>query len=100
MVSRPTSSLSQPHWKTATVAPRETPTGLRAEITALLAEGQAAGSVRSDISLTDAASLVLAAADGLSTQWLLDGSADLKSGLLLLQRLLEPPDRQVGRTEG
>ncbi|MFB6392762.1 TetR/AcrR family transcriptional regulator [Polymorphospora lycopeni] len=71
---------------------------LRATIVTLLEEGRAAGSVRSDIPLDEAASLVLAAADGLSTQWLLDGSADLQSGLLLLQRLLEPPSRQVGRT--
>ncbi|TCB93359.1 TetR/AcrR family transcriptional regulator [Micromonospora zingiberis] len=71
---------------------------LRGKIMELLAEGQAAGSVRSDISLAEAASLVLAAADGLSTQWLLDRSADLKSGLLLLQRLLEPPDQQVRQT--
>ncbi|BCJ68345.1 TetR/AcrR family transcriptional regulator [Polymorphospora rubra] len=72
---------------------------LRRTIVSLLEEGRAAGSVRSDIPLDEAASLVLAAADGLSTQWLLDGSADLKSGLLLLQRLLEPPGREVGRTD-
>ncbi|WP_326554478.1 TetR/AcrR family transcriptional regulator [Micromonospora sp. NBC_01813] len=69
---------------------------LRERIAALLEEGRAAGTVRSDIPLDDAASLVLAAADGLSTQWLLDQSVDLKHGLALLQRLLEPPARQVG----
>jgi hypothetical protein len=47
--------------------------------------------------LDEAASLVLAAADGLSTQWLLDKGADPKSGLLPLERLLEPPGRQVGQ---
>ncbi|QOC89764.1 TetR/AcrR family transcriptional regulator [Micromonospora craniellae] len=72
---------------------------LRGNITELLAEGQEAGTVRSDIPLPEAASLVLAAADGLSTQWLLDGSADIKNGLLLLQRLLEPPDQQVARAD-
>ncbi|MEU0527472.1 TetR/AcrR family transcriptional regulator [Streptomyces niveus] len=66
---------------------------LRRDIVTLLEEGRAAGSVRSDIPLNEAASLVLAAADGLSTQWLLDKGADLRSGLLLLERLLEPPDR-------
>ncbi|MCK1812991.1 TetR/AcrR family transcriptional regulator [Streptomyces sp. XM4011] len=64
---------------------------LRGKIQSLLEAGRAAGTVRSDIPLDEAASLVLAAADGLSTQWLLDGSADLKSGLLLLERLLAPP---------
>ncbi|MEU5553689.1 TetR/AcrR family transcriptional regulator [Micromonospora sp. NPDC047793] len=73
---------------------------LREQITGLLAEGQEAGVVRTDIPLDQAASLVLAAADGLSTQWLLDGSADIKSGLLLLQRLLAPPDQQVAETDG
>ncbi|GAA3779738.1 TetR/AcrR family transcriptional regulator [Plantactinospora mayteni] len=72
---------------------------LRGKIVTLLEEGRAAGTVRSDIPLEEAASLVLAAADGLSTQWLLDQSADLKGGLLLLQRLLEPPDQQVGQTD-
>lgn len=64
---------------------------LRGKIQILLEAGRAAGTVRSDIPLDEAASLVLAAADGLSTQWLLDGSADLKNGLLLLERLLAPP---------
>ncbi|QQN76788.1 MULTISPECIES: TetR/AcrR family transcriptional regulator [Streptomyces] len=68
---------------------------LRGEIRTLLEEGRAAGTVRSDIPLDEAASLVLAVADGLSTQWLLDGSADLKSGLLLLERLLQPPGVQA-----
>ncbi|MER7168487.1 TetR/AcrR family transcriptional regulator [Micromonospora sp. NPDC000207] len=72
---------------------------LRENIAALLAEGRAAGSVRSDIPLEEAASLVLAASDGLSTQWLLDGSADIKKGLLLLQRLLEPPHPQPDHPE-
>ncbi|WP_433532601.1 TetR/AcrR family transcriptional regulator [Micromonospora sp. CA-263727] len=72
---------------------------LRRRIVTLLEQGRAAGSVRSDIPLDEAASLVLAAADGLSTQWLLDQGADLKSGLLLLQRLLEPPGRQAGQTD-
>ncbi|MFB7760627.1 TetR/AcrR family transcriptional regulator [Streptomyces xiamenensis] len=68
---------------------------LRGEIQTLLEEGRAAGTVRSDIPLDEAASLVLAVADGLSTQWLLDESADLKSGLLLLERLLQPPGVQA-----
>ncbi|MET8054675.1 TetR/AcrR family transcriptional regulator [Streptosporangium sp. NPDC005286] len=72
---------------------------LRGKIVTLLEEGRAAGSVRSDIPLDEAASLVLAAADGLSTQWLLDKSADLKSGLLLLERLLAPPGRQVDQAD-
>ncbi len=55
-----------------------------------LRNGQAAGTVRTDIPLEDTASLLLAAADGLTTQWLLDGSADFKAGLQLLARLLAP----------
>lgn len=55
-----------------------------------LQNGQAAGTVRTDIPLEDAAALVLAAADGLTTQWLLDGSADFRRGLQLLARLLSP----------
>lgn len=63
---------------------------LRRQLTTILELGRAAGTVRRDIPLEETASLVLAAADGLSAQWLLDRSADLRSGLLLLERLLEP----------
>ena len=55
-----------------------------------LRNGQANGTVRLDIPLEETASLILAASDGLTTQWLLDGSADFKAGLQLLARLLAP----------
>ncbi|HEU0163674.1 MAG TPA: TetR/AcrR family transcriptional regulator [Thermomicrobiales bacterium] len=64
---------------------------LRELLVRLLQDGQRAGTVRSDIPLEDTASLLIAAADGLTTQWLLDGAADFKRGLQLLTRLLEPP---------
>jgi len=64
---------------------------LRAEFVPILAAGQRAGTVRADLPVEEVASLILAAADGLTTQWLLDRSVDFKAGLLLLARLLEPP---------
>lgn len=64
---------------------------LRGQVHEVLEHGRRAGRVRTDIPLEQAAALVLAAADGLSVQWLLDGGADLREGLLLLERLLAPP---------
>jgi AcrR family transcriptional regulator len=64
---------------------------VRQQMVRVLEVGRAAGKVRDDVSLEDAAMLILAAADGLSTQWLLDQRADMRTGLLLLERLLEPP---------
>ena len=63
---------------------------LRERILHSLEVGRAAGTIRSDIPLETAAALIVAAADGLSTQWLLDKSADLAEGLVLLEKLLEP----------
>lgn len=66
---------------------------VRADFVRILEEGQRAGTVRSDIPLEDMAALMLAAADGLTTQWLLDGAVDFKRGVLLMTRLLEAPAR-------
>jgi TetR/AcrR family transcriptional regulator, transcriptional repressor of aconitase len=63
---------------------------LREGLVNALATARDAGTIRSDIPLETAAALFVAAADGLSTQWLLDKSVDLADGLVLLERLLEP----------
>jgi AcrR family transcriptional regulator len=63
---------------------------LRADIVRTLEAGRDAGTIRRDIPLDTAAALLLAAADGLSTQWLLDKSVDLADGLVFLEKLLEP----------
>jgi AcrR family transcriptional regulator len=48
------------------------------------------GVVRDDIPLEAAAALVIATLDGLTTQWLLDPDLDIRSSMVLLERLLEP----------
>ncbi|MER7277686.1 helix-turn-helix domain-containing protein [Dactylosporangium sp. NPDC000244] len=53
--------------------------------------GQRAGAIAADIDPADAASLVIAASDGLQLQWLLDPEAvDVRRALALLERLLPP----------
>ncbi|MFD7025686.1 TetR/AcrR family transcriptional regulator [Promicromonospora sukumoe] len=64
---------------------------LRRQVGAFLQAARAAGTVREDVPLDTAACLLLAAADGLSTQWLLDRDVDMEAALLLLDRLLAPP---------
>ena len=49
---------------------------------------QAAGRVRPDISAPAAAALIIAASDGLQTQWLLDADVDIEESLDLLEGLL------------
>ncbi|GAB3602775.1 TetR/AcrR family transcriptional regulator [Microbacterium aureliae] len=56
-----------------------------------IASAQAAGTVRSDIDAGVAASLVLAAMDGLQIQWLLDDEVDMAEHLGALIGLLTPP---------
>jgi AcrR family transcriptional regulator len=63
---------------------------LRTEARQTLALARGAGVVRDDIPLEDAAALVIAALDGLSTQWLLDPEVDMHSSIVLLERLLAP----------
>ena len=64
----------------------------------LIRASQRAGTIRTDLSAEEMSSLILAAADGLTTQWLLDGAVDFKTGVLLLARLLEPPAGASGTT--
>ena len=62
---------------------------VRAELTHRIEESQAAGRTAADIDAADAASLIVAASDGLQVQWLLDPEAvDVRRSLELLERFL------------
>lgn len=65
---------------------RRTREGFRRRI----AIAQDAGNVRTDISASEAASLLIAAMDGLQVQWLLDPHIDMVAHLRTLIRMLEP----------
>jgi AcrR family transcriptional regulator len=54
-------------------------------------EQQARGRLREDADPDAVAALVVAASDGLQTQWLLDETAPQHEALALLDRLLRPP---------
>jgi AcrR family transcriptional regulator len=62
-----------------------------------IAEGQAAGTIRADLSPEAAATLILATMDGLQTQWLLDDSIDMAAHLQTLVRLLQTDPAASGR---
>ncbi len=64
--------------------------GLREFLADRVREEQRAGRIRPDISPGAAAALVIAASDGLQTQWLLDPDVDIEESLTLLESLLEP----------
>ncbi|WP_372968705.1 TetR/AcrR family transcriptional regulator [Microbacterium sp.] len=66
---------------------------LRREIAATVREQQEAGRMRQDVDADAVAALVVAASDGLQTQWLLDDSAPQHEALALLDRLLRPGSR-------
>nr|WP_221379172.1 TetR/AcrR family transcriptional regulator [Actinoplanes polyasparticus] len=68
---------------------RERYRSLRRQALTLLEFARERGTVRADIPLDTAAALLIAALDGLSTQWLLDPGADMHAGMALLERLLE-----------
>jgi AcrR family transcriptional regulator len=63
---------------------------VRADLVQRVARGQAAGRIRNDVDAEAVASLVIAASDGLQTQWMLDGTVPQAESLDLLARLLEP----------
>lgn len=63
--------------------------GLRRLLAALVRDEQHAGRIRADIDPEAAAALVIAASDGLQTQWLLDPAVDIEKSLGLLESLLE-----------
>ncbi len=63
---------------------------LRARLARLIREGQEAGTIRAGVDPLAMAALVIAASDGLQTQWLLDDTVDIADSLRLLERILEP----------
>lgn len=72
---------------------------LRREAVVILEVARSRGTVREDIAPQTAASLVIAAMDGLSTQWLLDPAVDMHEGMALLEHLLEPGGGPREQTE-
>lgn len=65
-------------------------TRLRDRLADIVRKQQAAGRIRADIDPDAVAALVVAASDGLQTQWLLDETAPQHEALALLDRLLRP----------
>jgi len=65
--------------------------GLRRLLAARVREEQAAGRIRADLAPEAVAALIIAASDGLQTQWLLDPAVDIEESLSLLEGLLERP---------
>lgn len=65
-------------------------TRLRGRLADIVREQQADGRIRKDIDPDAVAALVVAASDGLQTQWLLDETAPQHEALALLDRLLRP----------
>ena len=55
-----------------------------------ISAGQRAGTVRADVEPEAMAALIIAASDGLQTQWLLEPKVDIAKSLALLNRILEP----------
>jgi AcrR family transcriptional regulator len=69
---------------------------LRAVIAERIERAQARGEVAADIDAVDAASLLIAASDGLQVQWLLEpGTVDVRRSLDLLRRLLPDEARRT-----
>jgi AcrR family transcriptional regulator len=64
---------------------------IRKDALMILTAAREAGTVRSDIPLQTAAAVLIAAMDGLSTQWLIDPDVDMYAGMALLEDLLAPP---------
>ena len=61
---------------------------IRASLVEQIKSRQEAGRIRSDVDADQVAALVIAASDGLQTQWLLDPDVDLVGALALLDGLL------------
>jgi AcrR family transcriptional regulator len=66
---------------------------LRQSLAARVRHNQASGRIRADVDADAVAALVIAASDGLQTQWLLDPAVDQDAALTLLEDLLEGPGR-------
>lgn len=67
-------------------------TRVRAELAERVRRSQSTGLTRPDVDPEVVAALVVAASDGLQTQWLLDDSVLQTEALALLARLLAGPD--------
>ncbi|WP_109211559.1 MULTISPECIES: TetR/AcrR family transcriptional regulator [Microbacterium] len=65
---------------------------VRREIAERVRHNQQAGRIRADVDPVAVAALVIAASDGLQTQWLLDADAPQDAALALLDQLLSVPD--------
>ncbi len=70
--------------------------GLRAHLADRVRDNQAEGRLRRDVDPELVAALVIAASDGLQTQWLLDPAVDHEAALGMLDRLLAAPDSAAG----
>ncbi|MFC4138030.1 MULTISPECIES: TetR/AcrR family transcriptional regulator [unclassified Microbacterium] len=66
----------------------------RASLAERVRHNQLSGSIRTDVDPDAVAALVIAASDGLQTQWLLDPAAPKEAALVLLEQLLAPPPRE------
>lgn len=64
---------------------------LREELAERIGQQQASGRIRPDAEPLAVAALVIAASDGLQTQWMLDEGAPQQEALELLERLLREP---------
>lgn len=65
-------------------------TRLREDLATRVRQSQDAGRIRADLDPVAVAALVIAASDGLQTQWLLDPDAPQDAALTLLDELLSP----------
>src|SRR6478736_5392017 len=65
--------------------------GLRQDLAARVRLNQQVGRIRADLDPEAIAALVIAASDGLQTQWLLDPDAPQDAALALLEKLLSRP---------
>jgi AcrR family transcriptional regulator len=63
---------------------------LRERLAELIRVGQEEGSIGRGVEPEAMAALVIAASDGLQTQWLLEPTVDIAKSLELLERILEP----------
>lgn len=68
----------------------------RADLAERVRRNQRAGRIRPDVDPLAVAALVIAASDGLQTQWLLDPDAPQDAALALLEVLLSPPGDASG----
>ena len=64
---------------------------VRADLADRVRRSQSAGRIRADLDPEAIAALVVAASDGLQTQWLLDPETPQNAALVLLEQLLEGP---------